>query len=298
MQDVIRPNKNSIAIDVNEMTDLLQSCDIKIQGGNSKRKFTIAQLAHFTRAQALSCIFPVAIFFSLALTKVFELPGLPRYDLLLLLCVLVQAFMYISKLETLDEVKVILVFHIIGLGLELFKTHSGSWSYPDFAFTKIGGVPLYSGFLYSSVASYMCQAWRRLDLKLIRYPRSVIAFPFAVCIYANFFTEHYIPDMRMFLIPLVFIVFMRSKVEYTVLGFTRTMPIAVSFLLIGLFVWFAENISTFLNAWQYPYQSEKWCMVHSSKISSWFLLVIISFIVVAQLKHVKEKLVDNKTKHF
>jgi len=252
------------------------------------------QLAQFTTQQALSCIFPLAIFLALAATKVVAIPEIPRYDLLLLICLLVQVFMYVTKLETLDEVKVILVFHAIGLCLELFKTHAGSWAYPDFAYTKIAGVPLYSGFLYSSVASYMCQSWRRLDLKLINYPRAIIAFPFGVCVYANFFTEHFMPDLRFLLIPLVFVIFWRSKVQYTIDGNARTMPLAVSFLLIGLFVWFAENISTFLNAWQYPYQEKAWCMVHSSKISSWFLLVIISFIVVAQLKHVKEKLVDKQ----
>ncbi len=259
---------------------------------NTVSSSKVKQLLRFAILQALSCIFPVAIFFALAATKVVAIPGFPRYDLLLFICLLVQVFMYFSKLETLDEVKVILVFHAIGLCLELFKTHSGSWSYPDFAYTKIGGVPLYSGFLYSSVASYMCQAWRRFDLKLLHYPRAIIAFPFGILIYANFFTEHFIADLRFILMPFVFIIFWRTKVQYTVDRNTRTMPLALSFLLIGLFVWFAENISTFLNAWQYPYQADKWCMVHSSKISSWFLLVIISFIVVAQLKHVKEKMAE------
>lgn len=255
-------------------------------------KVIFRQITFFIREQALSCIFPIAIFLSLALTKLIAVPGLPRYDLLLLLCLLVQFGMYASKLETLDEVKVILVFHFIGIFLELFKTHLGSWSYPDFAYSKIGGVPLYSGFLYSSVASYMCQSWRRLNLMLVAYPKSIVTFPFAICIYANFFSEHFIPDLRFLLVPLVFVIFWKSKVQYTVADCRRVMPLSVSFFLIGLFVWFAENISTFLNAWQYPYQTDKWCMVHSSKISSWFLLVIISFIVVAHLKHVKERLVD------
>lgn len=264
---------------------------------NLKEKFCtfrkhkiIAPALDFGVNQALSCIFPVAIFLSLALAKVLVIPGLPRYDLLLLLCIGIQAFMYFSKLETLDELKVILVFHIIGFCLELFKTHSGSWSYPEFAYSKIGTVPLYSGFLYSSVASYMCQAWRRLDMKLYRYPAAMIAFPFSVLTYLNFFTEHFFMDLRWILIPFVFIIFWHCKVRFVVAEKEKTMPLAISFILIGLFVWLAENISTFLNAWQYPYQTDRWCMVHSSKISSWFLLVIISFIVVAQLKHVKAKI--------
>ena len=68
------------------------------------------------------------------------------------------------------------------------------------------------------------------------------------------------------------------------------MPLAISFLLIGFFVWLAENIATFLHGWQYPDQARAWSIVHSSKITSWFLLVIISFICVAQLKHVKARL--------
>ncbi|MCW5822783.1 MAG: DUF817 domain-containing protein [Cyanobacteria bacterium TGS_CYA1] len=285
---MIKLTKETEALRLAEATESVSGKTI------SAWKVIFRQLEYFTSAQALSCIFPVAIFLSLALTKVFAVPGLPRYDLLLLLCILVQFGMYTSKLETLDEVKVILVFHAIGLCLELFKTHLGSWSYPDFAYSKIGGVPLYSGFLYSSVASYMCQSWRRLNLKLVAYPKSIISFPFAVCIYANFFSEHFMPDLRFILIPLVFVIFWKSKVHYTVADHRRSMPLSISFCLIGLFVWFAENISTFLNAWQYPYQADKWCMVHSSKISSWFLLVIISFIVVAHLKHVKEKVVSKE----
>jgi uncharacterized membrane protein YoaT (DUF817 family) len=71
---------------------------------------------------------------------------------------------------------------------------------------------------------------------------------------------------------------------------TYQMPLALAFALIGFFVYVAENIATFFGAWQYPDQRGAWTLVHTSKISSWFLLVIISFVIVAQLKHVKERL--------
>jgi len=66
------------------------------------------------------------------------------------------------------------------------------------------------------------------------------------------------------------------------------MPVALSFVLIGFFIWIAENIATFFGAWQYPDQQQQWTMVHISKISSWLLLVIVSFLIVALLKHLKE----------
>ncbi|MCX8047106.1 MAG: DUF817 family protein, partial [Anoxybacillus gonensis] len=49
----------------------------------------------------------------------------------------------------------------------------------------------------------------------------------------------------------------------------------------------AENIATFFGAWQYPNQVDTWSIVHLGKVSSWFLLVIVSFLIVATLKQVK-----------
>ena len=34
-------------------------------------------------------------------------------------------------METWDEAKVILMFHVVGTGMELFKTAAGSWIYPE-----------------------------------------------------------------------------------------------------------------------------------------------------------------------
>ncbi|MGR5914090.1 DUF817 family protein [Bacillus pacificus] len=48
-----------------------------------------------------------------------------------------------------------------------------------------------------------------------------------------------------------------------------------------------KNIATFFGAWQYPNQREVWNLVHLSKISSWFLLVVISIMIVTQLKYLK-----------
>ncbi len=65
------------------------------------------------------------------------------------------------------------------------------------------------------------------------------------------------------------------------------MPLVVSFLFIGFFVWIAENLSTYLGAWTYPGQAGGWEVVSLQKISSWCLLVIVSFVIVADLKHAR-----------
>ncbi len=82
----------------------------------------LKQIVHFGWEQALSCLFPVVIFASLAITQMIPLPFLPRYDWLLMICVLMQLWMVRSGLETRDELKVITLFHLIGLALELLKS--------------------------------------------------------------------------------------------------------------------------------------------------------------------------------
>lgn len=246
-------------------------------------------LLQFTYLQALSCVFPVIIFAALALSKLIEIPFLPRYDFILIVCVLAQIGMLVSKLETFDEFKVICLFHIIGLALELYKVHMGSWSYPEEAYSKIMGVPLYSGFMYASVASYICQSWRRMKLQIINWPKSIYAILLSSLIYLNFFTHHYLYDLRWVLTVLLLIIFFRTAVTYQIFEQRYKMSLTLSFLLIGFFIWIAENITTFLGAWQYPNQEAAWSLVHIGKISSWFLLVVISVIIVAQLKRVKHE---------
>ncbi|WP_169306680.1 DUF817 domain-containing protein [Cohnella pontilimi] len=248
----------------------------------------------FAWKQALCCIFPVILFAGMALTKVIDIPYIHRYDLLLLIGLAAQAAMVKFRLETTDELKVITLFHLIGLGLELFKVNAGSWSYPGEAWTKVAGVPLYSGFMYASVASYICQAWRRFDLQFDRWPNGVWTTAMAIAIYANFFTHHVLPDFRWVLTALLVPLFPRTVVRFTVNGRTYGMHILLSFLLIAFFIWIAENISTFLGAWQYPNQTAAWNLVHWGKISSWFLLVIISIIAVVQLKDLKYRLLPRR----
>lgn len=141
--------------------------------------------------------------------------------------------------------------------------------------------------MYASVASFMCQIWRRLQMELTGWPGLASAGLLGGAIYLNFFTHHFIPDFRWWLTALVVVVFWRTWIIYRVQGKTYRMPLVLAFAIVGFFIWLAENIATFLGAWQYPDQHESWHLVGFGKISSWFLLVIISVIIVAQLKHVK-----------
>jgi uncharacterized membrane protein YoaT (DUF817 family) len=245
-----------------------------------------AELWRFGLKNALACVFPVFIFAMLALSQAVPLP-IARYDFLLIACLGMQALMLATGLETRDELKVVTLFHVLGLALELFKVHAGSWSYPEDAVAKVGGVPLYSGFMYASVASFMVQAWRRFRLRFLDWPPTPLVVPLAVLVYLNFFTHHALPDLRYALIAAVLVVFGRTRVAFTPIATPRAMPLPIAFLLIGVFVWFAENIATYLGAWQYPDQGDGWRLVSPAKLTSWSLLVIVSLVAVVQLKRVK-----------
>lgn len=151
------------------------------------------------------------------------------------------------------------------------------------------GVPLYSGFMYASVASYLCQAWGRMDVQLVKWPSNWLVIPLGAAIYFNFFWHHFWMDVRCILAGLVILVFIQQWVDYCVREKRYRMPISFSFVLIGFIICVAENIATFYGAWQYPNQQETWSLVHIGKVSLWLLLIIVSFLLVAELKRVKVK---------
>lgn len=249
----------------------------------------LKDLYFFTLKQARAALFAGLFLFLIFASTYISIPGLYRYDLLFLAAIAIQVLMLVFKLETFDEAKTIVLFHLIGLVLEIYKTHPsiGSWSYPEPGYLKILAVPLYSGFMYAAVGSYIAHAWKGFNLKLVNYPHYGYSIVLGALIYLNFFTNHFIYDIRLFLIAAVFLLYRKTWVEFTPHQRTYKMPLGVSFVLIAFFVWIAENIGTFYGAWQYPSQIHAWTAVSFSKITSWFLMVIISFIVVAYLKHVK-----------
>ncbi len=115
-------------------------------------------------------MFAVVVFAGLAVTFVVPLP-VAAYDAMLIWCVAATLVLWALRVETGCEVLVIGGFHLLGLGPELFKVHVGSRSYPGDAVTRVAGVPLFSGFMYAAVGSCICQAWRRLDLRVHPLPR-------------------------------------------------------------------------------------------------------------------------------
>lgn len=243
------------------------------------------EFALFTFKQGWACLFG-ALMLGLLLTTHWFYPthfALARYDFLTLAAITIQAGMLGLRLETLEEAKVILAFHVVGTAMELFKTGAGSWLYPEPSLLRIGGVPLFSGFMYAAVGSYLARVWRIFDFRFDHFPRLRWAGLLAAAIYVNFFAHHWLPDVRLVLFAAMAALFWRTRVYFTVWRDARWMPLLVGFGLVALFIWFAENLGTFARAWSYPSQADGWHMVSPAKLGAWYLLMYISFVLVAAL---------------
>jgi uncharacterized membrane protein YoaT (DUF817 family) len=241
------------------------------------------EFALFGFKQGWACLFGALMLALLLATHLFYPAdaALARYDFLTLAALAIQVAMLVFRLETLEEAKVVLAFHAVGTVMELFKTYAGSWVYPEPSLLRVGEVPLFSGFMYAAVGSYLARIWRIFEMRFEPYPGAVWTQLLAVAVYVNFFAHHWLPDLRIALFAAIAALFWRTRAWFTVWRQERWMPLLVGWLLIALFIWLAENLGTFARAWSYPGQEDGWTMVSPAKLGAWYLLMYISFVLVA-----------------
>ncbi len=244
----------------------------------------ITELWHFFVANLRASLFGAFLLSLFLITEMVTVPFISRYDFIFLSAVAFQLCALAFKLESRREFFVIFIFHILATGMELFKTNPaiGSWMYPgrDGVIFMLSTVPLFTGFLYSAIGSYISRAFIFLNLRFERFPAYYHLWVLATLIYLNFFTHHFIYDIRYFLFVYTVILFWRTKVRFQVYKKVRSMPFLLTSFLTSLFVWIAENIGTFTSIWLYPSQLEYWHVVSFGKMGSWFLLLILSFALV------------------
>lgn len=203
-----------------------------------------------------------------------------RYDALFVFAIGVQALFLATRLERPQEALVILMFHVVGTAMELFKTDVGSWAYPESNLLRVGGVPLFSGFMYAAVGSYFARVARTFEFRFTAYPPRAATLGLAALVYGNFFTHHFLPDIRLALFAGAAVLFGRTWVSYRVWRWRHRMPLLLGFFLVAMFIWIAENLGTLAGAWMYPDQAAGWRLVSFAKMGSWFLLMLVSWTLV------------------
>jgi uncharacterized membrane protein YoaT (DUF817 family) len=259
----------------------------------AERRRTTAFAYEFLRfgiKQGWACLFGGAMVALIVATHLWYPAGAPlaRYDFLFLAAVAVQVAMLAFRLETMEEAKVILLYHIVGTIMEVFKTGVGSWVYPEESIFRIAGVPLFSGFMYASIGSYIARAWRLFDFRFTRHPPLWSVFALGAAIYANFYAHHYTVDVRYGLFVAAALLFGRTWIDYRVWRVHRRMPLLVAVFLVSLFIWIAENLGTITRTWLYPHQMSGWSAVSLGKLGSWYLLLFISYALVAVVNRPEE----------
>ena len=241
----------------------------------------LAEFVMFVLKQGWACLFGFLMLAGLIVSDRLWQDGwaLARYDALLIYAIGLQVAFLALRLETWAEMRVIALFHLTGTAMELFKVNAGSWAYPEPAVMKLYGVPLFSGFMYAAVGSYMARVIRIFDMKFAPYPPFWMTVALAVAIYVNFFAHHYIWDSRYALMAATLVLFARTRVWFTVGRTPYWMPLPLAAFLTSIFLWIAENVGTNTGTWLYAGQ-HRLELVSLAKMGSWYLLLYVSFVTV------------------
>jgi len=242
----------------------------------------VVELVMFGLKMAWACLFAGALLVAIIISALFWPDGaaLARYDALTLFAVAMQLVMLRFRLESWDEAKVILLFHITGTAMEIFKLRMGSWTYPEAGFLMLSGVPLFSGFMYASVGSFIARAIRLFDMRFTSYPPLGRTVLLALAIYINFFAHHFIWDMRYALMAATILLFGRVMIRFTPMRRTLKMPMVLAAALSAIFLYLAENIGTLSGTWLYS-GAGKFAFTDPAKMGSWYLLLFVSFVQVS-----------------
>jgi len=236
------------------------------------------EFALFVLKQCWAALFGGLMLAALILTRILWHPDWPvaRYDALFLIALAIQAAFLRFRLETWAEARVILAFHLTGTAMEWFKVQAGSWSYPDPGVIVVLGVPLFSGFMYASVGSYIARVIRIFDMRFAPFPPLWAVWLLSAAIYANFFTHHLIADLRWPLILMTVALFARTRISFRVAERDRQMPLPVAAFLSALALWLAENIGTLTGTWVYGgHATAHWA--GPAKLGAWYLLLYVAF---------------------
>jgi len=241
-----------------------------------------AEFVMFVLKQGWACLFGALMLGGIIALKMIWQDdwALARYDGLFLYALTLQIGFLALKLESWREARVILLFHIIGTAMEIFKVQAGSWAYPETGMIKLMGVPLFSGFMYASVGSYMARVIRIFGMRFAPYPPFWMTMLLAVAIYVNFFAHHYLPDIRPALFGATIILYLRTRVSFQIGQHGYWMPLPLAAIFSSFFLWLAENIGTNTGTWVYAGQASEFHWVSFAKLGSWYLLLYVSFATV------------------
>lgn len=254
----------------------------------------LKSIFEFHYKAAYAALFGILLLIAFAVTAPManqEYYGFFRYDYLLFYALIIQVCLILLKLESWGEAKVIAIFHIMAMVMEIFLTHPqiASWQYPQPAILKIMTVPLFAGFMYSAVGSFFARSLRLYQVSFSKLPTFGNMLTLAILSYLNFMTKFFINDFRYLLFLWSVVIFWDTKIKFKLEHHQINVPMLPVLLVLAFIIWIAENISTFYKIWLYPSQVEAWHMVGWGKLGSWYLLLLLSLVLVLKILGIRDQ---------
>ena len=210
--------------------------------------------------------------------------AIARYDALLIYALALQAVMLLLRMETWAEMRVIFLFHLTGTAMEMFKVNMGSCPIRRLGFSNSAMCHCFLD-LCASVGSFITRAIHVCDMRFAPFAPKWMLFALAGLIYINFFTHHFIPDLRYALIVASLVLFWRTRIWFPFIRHVYW-PMPLSAGLSSFFLWIAENIGTFTHTWIYNGAGHN-MIVDLQKMGSWYMLLYLSFATVLMCSDMK-----------
>ena len=137
--------------------------------------------------------------------------------------------------------------------------------------------------MYSAIGSFFARSIRLFDISFQRLPSLNNMLALSICAYINFMSKFFIIDIRSILFVWSVLIFYKTKATFKIQNYRLQLPMLVVLGGISVLIWIAENISTFYDIWVYPNQTDGWHIVWWGKIGSWYLLLLLSLVLVMRL---------------
>jgi uncharacterized membrane protein YoaT (DUF817 family) len=236
---------------------------------------------YFCLKHARAGLFAGLFFIPFFITPTTGMLSIARDDILFGLAIGIQIWMHKTKLQSNHELKMVILFYVLGFILEYFKlkTATGIETLAHTSWSNINGVPLFVGFIYAALSSYMMQAWRLFTLRIRHYPPYWMAITLAGLSYLHFFSQH---DYVAYFTACAVGLYGPSLILFKSHSRERQAPLLLSAILIGGFIYLANSICHFYSL---SNPISPWPNTHQSQ--SVFLLIIFSISIIVHSKHLK-----------
>jgi uncharacterized membrane protein YoaT (DUF817 family) len=137
--------------------------------------------------------------------------------------------------------------------------------------------------MYSAVGSFFARSIRLYRIEFDKLPSFINMLSLAILSYLNFMTKFFVPDIRYILFGWSIFIFWKTKIYFNLTDYRIRLPLLPVLAILAFIIWIAENISTFYQIWLYPTQVEQWHMVGWAKLGSWYLLLLLSLVLVLKI---------------